>query len=317
MKNRENKNYDKKKFIFNILILVYTFMLLKLVLFKDVPLLSIHKIFSDGFKGFWGFNLVPFNSIMNMANNSSIGETQVITNIAANILIFIPLGIIIKTKYENLSLLKVMIFSGIISMSLEIVQFLLKIGISDIDDILLNSLGGLLGGILVNVRKRRMKISSNILLIATILFLSFSLFFYNKIGFTNDEISIITENEHLLADYKKDTEDYFGKIISINNNEIEIELELSKEEANFLGETTVKKVMVSDNTNLILGTIALTKGELGHDELRTTYKVITVSEINELVKQQDILPIRVWTNDSSNENNEVIDANQVLITLNE
>lgn len=287
-------------------------------MFKDVPLLSIHKIFSDGFKGFWGFNLVPFNSIMDMVTNSSIGAIQVIINIAANILIFIPLGIIIKTKYENLSLLRVMIFTGLISLSLEIVQFLLKIGISDIDDILLNSFGGFLGGLLlINVRKKRMKISPNILLITTILFLSVSLFFYNKIGFTNDEISIITENEHLLADYKKDTEDYFGETISVNNNEIEIELELSKEEASFLGETTVKKVIIGDNTNLILGTIALTKGESGHDELRTTYKVVTVSEINELVKQQDVLPIRVWANDSSNKNIEVINADQVLITLHE
>jgi glycopeptide antibiotics resistance protein len=66
-------------------------------------------------------------------------------NVVGNIVIFIPLGtylaLIIKHKRVTINLL----FIFIVSLLVEIIQGVLGIGASDIDDIILNCLGGLIG----------------------------------------------------------------------------------------------------------------------------------------------------------------------------
>lgn len=59
-----------------------------------------------------------------------------------NILMFIPLGILFKFDYKNIALFILFIFLC------EIIQYVLKVGIFDIGDILLNTVGFLVGSIL-------------------------------------------------------------------------------------------------------------------------------------------------------------------------
>lgn len=181
MINKNNKTFNKEKLMFYILMFFYIFILFKLILFKDIPLRSLTKIFSSGFEGFRGLNVMPFASIIDMFTDPSVGIIKFIINIMANVLIFVPLGILLKIKNENFSLLKIVMLTSIFSLSLEMTQYFLKIGISDIDDIILNSLGGLLGAVLINIiGKRRVGISPNILLVGMMIFLSIALYMYNQ-----------------------------------------------------------------------------------------------------------------------------------------
>jgi glycopeptide antibiotics resistance protein len=86
------------------------------------------------------YNFIPFKSILGFSEvNGSIKAL----NIVANLLMFLPLGIILcfGNKKGFNSLLTV----TYTSLGIELFQFIFKKGIFDIDDIILNTLGGLLG----------------------------------------------------------------------------------------------------------------------------------------------------------------------------
>lgn len=87
------------------------------------------------------YNLIPFHSIM---NDVRVGRPFSL-NTVGNILMFIPLGIGIRSL-----LAKKKAFWGAViccgaSLLVEISQFILATGSFDVDDILLNTMGGILG----------------------------------------------------------------------------------------------------------------------------------------------------------------------------
>ena len=90
-----------------------------------------------------GFNLVPFTEIFRY----KWGSPLFITNVLGNIAIFIPLGLFITKYIKSQKITPIFIICLIISTTVEVVQ--LKIGRSfDIDDIILNICGGIIGFLL-------------------------------------------------------------------------------------------------------------------------------------------------------------------------
>lgn len=84
-------------------------------------------------------NLVPFH--YEDSDNPGFRFKEVMDNV----LIFIPLGIYLSMLWKNM---KLMTKAGIIiavSLSFEILQCILHIGVSDITDLLTNTAGGLIG----------------------------------------------------------------------------------------------------------------------------------------------------------------------------
>ena len=125
---------DKSKFvlheeIFNLLFLAYLVMLFQLVTSQDLP---------GG-----GTNLMPFRKIMRYPVGSNSFYKQVVGNIA----LFIPLGYF-ATSYANIKGLgTITLVSLLSSLTIESVQH--YIGRSfDIDDIILNIVGGIIGFLL-------------------------------------------------------------------------------------------------------------------------------------------------------------------------
>ena len=93
------------------------------------------------------YNLRPFREILRFIRyRETIGSVRVMLNLAGNVLGFIPFGFFVpmhfrKTRKWNIVLLLSMEFSIVI----EVLQLLLKVGSCDVDDVLLNTLGGVLG----------------------------------------------------------------------------------------------------------------------------------------------------------------------------
>lgn len=96
-------------------------------------------------------NLVPFNEISRTFYTMT---DHGFTNLIGNIVIFIPLGLLLSTMAGEraMRLLNVFWISFGLSLSLESMQVVWTIGTFDVDDILLNTLGGLLGGLLYSMR---------------------------------------------------------------------------------------------------------------------------------------------------------------------
>jgi len=124
-------------------------------------------------------NLVPFAMIIEQGFN---------VNVWGNVLMFIPLGIYFTNsmkQYRFRTILTSIIGS---SLAIEVIQFAFKRGASDIDDVLLNTIGGLLGVLIYHMlralltSKERVNIAISTLSLIVglpVMFLTITLFLYN------------------------------------------------------------------------------------------------------------------------------------------
>lgn len=147
----------KNKKLIKILFYIYIAFLIFFVVLKfDVSferIISLHNSIIENEKdGLRNINLIPFRSISPYLRN--IIEPYAFKNIIANILVFIPLGFFVSNKNSKNVFKALIICLGVI-LSIELIQLFFKIGFFDVDDIILNFIGALLG-ILINllVQKR-------------------------------------------------------------------------------------------------------------------------------------------------------------------
>lgn len=72
-----------------------------------------------------------------------------ISNVIGNCLWFIPLGVLLPALYtRQRKLWRVMLIGALVSISIEGLQYLLCTGVTDIDDVILNTLGSIMGYLL-------------------------------------------------------------------------------------------------------------------------------------------------------------------------
>jgi len=125
----------------------------KLVLYKDLYLLSFilymfllfELVTSTDFESFSN-NFIPFKEIMRYTLTSKL----FFKNVIGNVLMFIPFGYFVNNILKNRKFYISIILTFITSLSIEIIQMF--IGRSfDIDDIILNIIGGLLGYLLYRI----------------------------------------------------------------------------------------------------------------------------------------------------------------------
>lgn len=120
--------------IFHREIFYASFIIYILCLFNVVTAGEINSIYSEG------FNLIPFKEILRY----KVGTHLFITNVIGNIMIFIPYGFFINYFTKNKKLWVSIILGIFLSGTIEITQYFIG-RIFDIDDILLNSIGMLIG----------------------------------------------------------------------------------------------------------------------------------------------------------------------------
>ena len=124
-------NISKKT---NILLFLYIFTLTFLILFKlslDIPSLVTTR----------SINLIPFYYDKE--------TTFHLKEIIENILIFIPLGLLLKMK--DLSSQKIFLLGFLLSFTYESLQYIFSIGAADITDIIANTIGAILGSLVYSI----------------------------------------------------------------------------------------------------------------------------------------------------------------------
>lgn len=90
------------------------------------------------------YNILPFATIIEMFQYYSLFSKTLLINIVGNVIVFVPFGILLPTvlkRKRNFSFLFFIIGLTI----LEMTQLLLRRGSLDIDDFILNSIGFLIG----------------------------------------------------------------------------------------------------------------------------------------------------------------------------
>ncbi|MGB8452972.1 MAG: VanZ family protein [Anaerocolumna sp.] len=95
------------------------------------------------------YNLVLFKEVRRfILYRKEIGFESFIVNIFGNVLAFAPFGFVLPIiSTSNRKLLNITLLSLEFSLTIELIQLIYKVGIFDVDDIFMNTIGGTLGGI--------------------------------------------------------------------------------------------------------------------------------------------------------------------------
>ena len=145
---------------------IYLYALIKLILFKwgsvDIHFLLYqlkHTLQYPNHIFDRPGNFTPFKEIARGIDSLSISNPFSSTNLIGNVLAFIPLGIFIPKFFRSGEALfiKVFLFSLALSLCFEVTQLLLFMGTFDVDDLILNTLGGIVGYIAFRIHNSSVK----------------------------------------------------------------------------------------------------------------------------------------------------------------
>jgi len=122
---------------------------LGLILVEYVALLFFTTVFGRTHGNIPKFNFTPFWSYHEILN----GKENLIPEIIMNIVVFVPIGVLIGLSLCRPSWRGVFLVSICLSSSIELLQLILHKGFSEIDDIIHNTFGGIIGLGLLKVIK--------------------------------------------------------------------------------------------------------------------------------------------------------------------
>lgn len=91
----------------------------------------------------YGHNFIPFREILRY----KIGSSRFYWNVLGNIMIFVPFGFFVSSYLNSQKMNKPLLITFITSLTIELVQMFIERSF-DVDDILLNCTGGLIGFLL-------------------------------------------------------------------------------------------------------------------------------------------------------------------------
>ena len=129
--------------------LFYLYMAFRLLIFRNAALFS-QALESIGLpRHHSNYNLVPLKTIVGYIKalaDGSMNRYIPIENIVGNLLVFMPLGFYLPFLNKKMAEFKLFAItvSGLI-ISVELMQFALRVGNLDIDDFILNLIGALIG----------------------------------------------------------------------------------------------------------------------------------------------------------------------------
>ena len=123
---------NRQRNLTRILFAVYTLILAWILLFKMS--FSIDELYKNR-----SINIIPFMG--SVIVNGKIDTSEIINNI----IVFIPVGIYVCMLKKDWSILKKISVGFFISLGIEVLQFVLAIGATDITDLIGNTFGGIIG----------------------------------------------------------------------------------------------------------------------------------------------------------------------------
>ncbi|MDD3137981.1 MAG: VanZ family protein [Lachnospiraceae bacterium] len=139
------KNKKRVRILGKILFIVYIGFLLWFLILSD-------WYGRTGRMGDYHYNLIPLKEIKRFWEyRNELGIFAVIANLVGNVMIFVPFGFFLPMASRYRSFFSTLFYSFSVSLCVEVFQLLTKVGSFDVDDMLLNTLGGVIGYILFSI----------------------------------------------------------------------------------------------------------------------------------------------------------------------
>ncbi|MBD3109228.1 VanZ family protein [Bacillus sp. AGMB 02131] len=143
-------------------ILLYSVFAFYLVILFGLLFMKAHS--------FSSINIVPFHSIGSyLFSDNKLLRAFAFSNVVGNIVLFVPLGVYLPLFIQEKSILKNISWIILISTLVEILQFVFKVGASDIDDVILNGLGGFIGIIAYRILLKKFVVFSKVKFAVTLI----------------------------------------------------------------------------------------------------------------------------------------------------
>lgn len=99
------------------------------------------------------YNLTLFKEIRRFYEYREVlGTRVVLVNLVGNVLAFVPYGFVLPELYPGLRrLYRISLCTFVFSLLVEFLQLFFRVGTFDVDDLLLNTIGGILGYVLLHL----------------------------------------------------------------------------------------------------------------------------------------------------------------------
>lgn len=131
-----------------ILFILYIILAVYFLFFSDI---LDRTMISDKYR----YNLELFAEIRRFwINRHQLGMTSFMINIVGNVVCFMPFGFLLPTITKRRAvknIVGVFVCTLLFTLSVETIQLVTKVGAFDVDDIFLNTIGGILGYLVMRV----------------------------------------------------------------------------------------------------------------------------------------------------------------------
>lgn len=134
-----------KRLVLGWILFFYVGLLINILVFKNIPALHMGQVtLKFGGTQSGTPNYVPFKTILPYLAGER-GALIAVINVIGNIVLLMPVGFLIPFFSRKMNLLKMVGLAILFCGSIEAIQAFMKIGIFDIDDVILNGSGMVLG----------------------------------------------------------------------------------------------------------------------------------------------------------------------------
>jgi glycopeptide antibiotics resistance protein len=136
-------------------LIVYSAILIKFVVFKAIPTIHIgHFRFRFASPHTGPGNFVPFKTIVPQLVGRENHLINIV-NLIGNIVPFMPIGLLAPLVFRSISWQKALVLGVVTGLTCEVMEVVFRVGIFDVDDVILNGLGVMIGyGVFVMFTRR-------------------------------------------------------------------------------------------------------------------------------------------------------------------
>ena len=285
--------------------MAYLVVLIRIVLFKQVALYNLFAAIGSMERT---ISIIPFKSLLDMINNN-ISVTRILENILGNIAIFIPFGLLLPIVQKDMSK-KIILYGLITSALIEIIQYVFALGSSDIDDLMLNTLGTVIGYLLYKIIHKKARADTltaiSIIVLVTVLggFALGILFINHTELFMLSSKEIVVENKNLVQDFIDTQPTVSGKFVKVNGNVLTLEKSIHSS----TDTRTIMDLEITPNSNIYIcyNKIDYFFSTISGEQI--SYEKIEYSDFlsqnsNSFTKENNV---RIWSSDGKTIDNLVI-----------
>lgn len=122
---------------------------MRILLVEWVFLILCTAVIFRGNSEYGGINIIPLSSYFDIAENSYLKEKAALN--VLNVALFIPIGLLLGLGFKEITWKNALLFGLVVSISIELLQFIFKRGLCETDDLIHNLLGCIIGFAIYNL----------------------------------------------------------------------------------------------------------------------------------------------------------------------